>query len=368
MFDFITDERFRASLNSDYQEMVKALENGGWKSVHVLAGSIIEAVLVDYLLSIGYASKDPLKMDLVELVEVCKGQGVLSDEAVSMSTAVRGFRNLIHPGRIIRLEKKIDQRRADIAKALMELIVDEIETKRKDTLGYTAEQIVGKLQKDMTAVSILSHILRETREHERRRLLTKVLPEARAAWNGETDPIQLITVYDRCFRVAFALLSDDHKKEVAARFPKIIKEGDEIEVTEYGTTFFWANDLDYLNDADRSLVAAHLLSKLEGNAATAGFLERITGISQYLNDKEQFRFSRRLVRLLLSSNEVGVAAKELIQYEFHMSIEDDQAVFHAALQSLIKQYVHGDKKVPAVLITLRDEWEGLGIAHETPQS
>jgi hypothetical protein len=44
-FDFISDERFRASLQSDYSELGKAGQAEAWKAVHVLAGSIIEAVL-----------------------------------------------------------------------------------------------------------------------------------------------------------------------------------------------------------------------------------------------------------------------------------------------------------------------------------
>jgi len=44
-FDFIGDERFRESLRSDFNEMTRCVEAEAWKSVHALAGSIVEALL-----------------------------------------------------------------------------------------------------------------------------------------------------------------------------------------------------------------------------------------------------------------------------------------------------------------------------------
>lgn len=40
-FDFITGDDFRASLESDYNELSTCLASGAYKAVHVLAGSIV---------------------------------------------------------------------------------------------------------------------------------------------------------------------------------------------------------------------------------------------------------------------------------------------------------------------------------------
>src|SRR6185312_10967285 len=110
-FDFISDQQFKASLLADYGEMLKSLESGAWKSVHVLAGSAVEAILVDYLLTTDYQKRkgsDPLKMDLAGAIAACKDEGVLSEKAADLSSVVRGYRNLIHPGRVIRLKEKVN--------------------------------------------------------------------------------------------------------------------------------------------------------------------------------------------------------------------------------------------------------------------
>lgn len=42
--NYVTDEQFRQSLESDYREMTTALEQKCWKTAHVMAGSMIEAL------------------------------------------------------------------------------------------------------------------------------------------------------------------------------------------------------------------------------------------------------------------------------------------------------------------------------------
>jgi len=74
-FNFIRGDEFRASLESDYEELSKAIENHLWKSAHVIAGSIIEAVLVDTLIEADYEARtknNPLKMDLFNLLKYAK--------------------------------------------------------------------------------------------------------------------------------------------------------------------------------------------------------------------------------------------------------------------------------------------------------
>ena len=41
-FEFTTEKDFRDSLTADYSEMRRCYDGENWKSVHVLAGSIVE--------------------------------------------------------------------------------------------------------------------------------------------------------------------------------------------------------------------------------------------------------------------------------------------------------------------------------------
>jgi hypothetical protein len=105
-FDFISDANFRTSLISDYRELTRCLDTSAWKAVHILAGSVVEAILTDHLMATDYqkrTGKDPLKMDLAGIISACKEENVITDRTADLSSVVRSYRNLIHPGRMIRL-------------------------------------------------------------------------------------------------------------------------------------------------------------------------------------------------------------------------------------------------------------------------
>lgn len=77
-FDFITDEGLRDGLGSDYREMIQCAEVGSWKAVHLLAGSIVEAVLVDHLVGTAKQKKpDPMSMGMADLISAGKKAGVM---------------------------------------------------------------------------------------------------------------------------------------------------------------------------------------------------------------------------------------------------------------------------------------------------
>lgn len=150
-FDFINVEDFRLSLEADYAELEVAMQNEAWKTVQILAGSIIEAILIDYLVFSDYqkkSSKDPLRMSLSDAISAAKEENVISEETVHLSHLIRSYRNLIHPGRSIRLGETATEKKAKASQLLLEMIVEEVAIRRKQNYGYTANQILTKIEKD----------------------------------------------------------------------------------------------------------------------------------------------------------------------------------------------------------------------------
>ncbi len=302
-FDFISDERFRKSLRQDYDEMLACLQCSAWKSVHVLAGSIIEAILIDYLIASGYpkkANKDVLKLQLNDAIDICLQERILSEKAANLSTVVRQYRNLIHPGRVIRLGEKVDQNGALIAKALVDLVVDEIVTTKKERYGFTAEQLLSKIERDSSAMSILSHLLNETPEVEREKLLIELLPK-RSLECAEEPPFA-VADYGTCFREVFESLgAEDRKRRVAHRMVEILRNGDHREVMDYQSTFFRARDLVFLSDTEKNMVKQHLLAQIDERELTTGLYSVLDGIHDFLTDEEFDDLVDTLIRILVGS-------------------------------------------------------------------
>ena len=371
-FDFISGDAFRKSLESDYQELLVAINGGAWKAAHVLAGSIVEAILLDCLVAIKYDGKSEetiLKMTLADAVNACKKEGYLSLRAADLSSVVRDYRNLIHPGKVVRTKEEVDKDSAVVAQALVAMIIKDIAAKRTKKFGYTAEQVITKLRSDDSVGSILSYLMSETLEPERCRLLIDVLPQAYYEVSNSTslsESNEVVPVFAEngpvrrnmreCFNLAFSLSSDDMKTVVAQRFVKILKEQAGEFVRTYENAFFRGYQLAYLSLEDQSLVVGHIADQMDKLAfepidIVSRFLE---GIGTCLTDTQQCRlFLYSLVRYYLMED-VTSSLAGAIAYEHQHMMPGLQSYLMFVIERDIRTYEQTDKDVADRMQNLKD--------------
>jgi hypothetical protein len=301
-FDFITDDQFRASLESDYNELNLCLEAGAWKAACVLAGSIIEAVLVDYLLARRYQKKDPLKMELGEMITACQQEGILSDKTVGLTSAIRLYRNLIHPGRAVRLGEIIDENEARLAHPLVDIVVREVAAHKEKTYGPTADQIVSKVESDPSAISVARHLIRSAKPVEIERLLLDVIPRRyfELVGGGALETEAPLPSLEECFRSAVGAAPSETKVRMAQHYVAILKEEGAWSVLLYEAAFFRGKDLQYLQWADQELVKEHVFSRLEQGVPSTRLLRTLEGIGPFLKDSEVSVFLGAIIRGMLS--------------------------------------------------------------------
>jgi len=371
-FNFIRGDEFRASLESDYEELSKAIENHLWKSAHVIAGSIIEAVLVDTLIEADYEARtknNPLKMDLFQLIEICQKEDFLSLKSAGLSNVIREYRNLIHPGRAERLKEKVDKNTANVVYSLVEMIIGEISEKRSKTQGFTAEQIVSKIERDASAISIIGHLLRDTKPNELKRLLLNVLPERYNSIPIERDFLEeigpaegietdrILSDLIRCYWEAFNRADESMKKEAVKNFVGILKQESQGVVYAYETAFFKSNNLKYLSQNEAQMVKEHLLARLKNEGISLALTNTLAGIGKYINKNETNHLLDSLIRAYLSNieNEIGNASKNLIVSEFYQIADTDiQEIYLARIDEWIEFLRAKGKHVPVEkLIELR---------------
>lgn len=313
-FDFITDEEFRASLDSDYVEMAKSHDAGAWKAVHVLAGSIIEAVLIDYLMAQQLVERTAaLTLDLAKVIDLAKQHKIISVRASDLSTVIRDYRNLIHPGRAIRLGDTVTIDTAQIAVSVVTIIVGEVSKKRLENYGYTAEQIAAKLERDSSASAIIRHLLQETKEREVERLIFSILPQRYLElMDSEFSPDHVLDSFADCFRAAVDCGSDNLKTKAAKWLVSLLKEEDERAVFSYGTAFLRASDLKYLSPNEQNLVKQHLLARLNSNT-TMSLLTAVTGIGEFLVKEDINAFVDPLVKLVTSNDRLAAESRKVLE-------------------------------------------------------
>ncbi len=145
---FIDDIELRANLKLDISATNQALSNGEWKAATVLAGSVIEALLLWLLKKHDQDERSAAVSTLIEertlksdpggnldkwtfhtFIEVAAKLEIIGENTAQQARLAKGFRNLIHPGRGQRLGQKCDRGTALSAVAAVEHVITDLSCK-----------------------------------------------------------------------------------------------------------------------------------------------------------------------------------------------------------------------------------------------
>jgi hypothetical protein len=131
---FLLDAEFAENLRRDISAATSALSNGEWKAVTVLAGSVIEALLLWELQKhppadiSTLASKGPLEMwHLPDYIATANQLGCVRPGTVTDAKQSQLYRNLIHPGRALRLGEQCDRGTAYIALGALDHVTRDLD-------------------------------------------------------------------------------------------------------------------------------------------------------------------------------------------------------------------------------------------------
>jgi hypothetical protein len=143
---FIPDAKTRDSLSSEIGSVESAIGNGEWKAATVLAGSVIEALLLwrlrqfdeqevvealDRCLAARALKHRPkwsdlLKWTLPEMIETSAELKVLRPRTVISARQSKDFRNLIHPGKMLASDAECNRGTAFSAMAALDFVVADL--------------------------------------------------------------------------------------------------------------------------------------------------------------------------------------------------------------------------------------------------
>jgi len=130
-FLFIRDSELRNILERDYSEIQRVFIAECWKSVIVLSGGSIEAILLDRLKVDESRAKaansaptktDLARWDLSDLIKVGVELKIVEPSAETLAGVVRQYRNLIHPGNELRNKLSIGRLDAESALNVLRII------------------------------------------------------------------------------------------------------------------------------------------------------------------------------------------------------------------------------------------------------
>jgi hypothetical protein len=332
-FSFLASQDLRRSLESDYRELRSCLSVEAWKAVHVLAGSIVEAILIDILATETADSDRLFKQSFDELITDCSKRGLLPEEFQELSIVIRKYRNLIHPGRLLRLNRTADRSGAIIAAEVVDLIATAALRLHKQKYGFTAEQLLEKVRFGESALPLVPFLVNETPPAELDRFLTVTVPTEflNALQSGDTD-IRTDLHLVACFEAVFDAVDEKVKLKVAERFYEIYRSEDEFIVLLYEDYLFQASLLKYLNESQQKLIKSHLLGRSRPDGSGRQ-LNRFYGIGAYLDAGEADTFAMSLLWVINGTDpEAASRAKMCLVHEYRrMSFDAQESVKKALL-------------------------------------
>lgn len=135
---FVQDQDLRESIRADISSAYRALAAMDWKPATVMAGAAIEALLHWRLGQVPILEREAVQSApsakgkkkelndyvLSNYIEVASDLRLLKKETATAASLAKDFRNLVHPGRSIRLSASCTRGTAHMAIGAMEEIIE----------------------------------------------------------------------------------------------------------------------------------------------------------------------------------------------------------------------------------------------------
>ena len=130
-FTFVSNSNLKTIIERDYEEIQRAFISGCWKSVIILCGGSIEAILTDLLLAnktTAIAAKsapkenDITRWDFSKLIDVAVELKLVSVGIQKLSHPLREYRNLVHPSNEIRNQLHFSTEEAKISVEVLHIL------------------------------------------------------------------------------------------------------------------------------------------------------------------------------------------------------------------------------------------------------
>lgn len=130
-FNFVNNANMKDIIERDYEEIQKAFISNCWKSVIILCGGTIEAILTDLLLAnktraiaadSAPKQSDITRWDFSKLIDVSVELKLVSSGMQKLSHPIREYRNLVHPSNEIRKQLSFNAEEAKIAIEVLHIL------------------------------------------------------------------------------------------------------------------------------------------------------------------------------------------------------------------------------------------------------
>jgi hypothetical protein len=229
---------------------------------------------------------------------------------VDLASFLKPYDDYLSSSSAVRVQAATDETSARIAQALLEIVINEVSSHKREHYRFTAEHVVSKVRSDRSSSAILEHLVSKVSRAGLERLLLELVPQAylETARAAEPDSAATLLRLEHCYRAAVEAAPAELRAAAARRFVEVLENESEYVVQCYRTRFFRGSDLAFLDEQGRSVVKAHFFDTLE-KQVTLPLANAVEGFGAFLGTEEEVRaFFVPLVLSLLGQEDEVLAA------------------------------------------------------------
>ena len=279
-FDFIADQQYRTLLIRDFKELKNCLDNEASKSVLILSGSIIETLLLEFFthnLPAGVNKAQILKKNLSELIDEAVKIELISIKSKELSTVIKNYRNLIHPGREIRTNERFDFDTATVSFSLVKIILKEIKENYIQKYGYTAGDIFNKILVDNSTYSIFEKLILKLNSYEKEKLFDLLIEHEIQNYNLKDSGSNYTYI-----KSVKKFLDKSIILNYCKRLLREVEKGEKHKIFSLYEIF--VTDLKVLDEEERNIILTYIYNKVNNVASWNKIIEenRVRTLFTYL--------------------------------------------------------------------------------------
>lgn len=355
----IRDQELRQLVESDWAEFEKVCDRHLLKAGLVLAGSITEALLMNHLEVIGYRTpkgRSPRTMSLGLMLEACVAKGDLSPDVEALCRVLKDYRDLVHPGRVLRERLKPNWGQLNVAKQAVERVVGDLQDAAFQRPEWAADVFFNHALYCMTggpSERTLQLQIRRLAEEQRDRLIAEVVPQRILEASGPHASglaEEILQACRICLRSAWSYATAESRQRAASAVAAAVAQAAEFDMQEYCDALI-GDLLDYLSTAVRDEVIEEILSAMPSQLRR-GVTPAIEGLGQYLRPEQVETFVDPLARCAVRRPDdeklAGLArwaGRTLVAEAAAMSNDDRRRVV-SVLDTLVEK-AHGQEAARA---------------------
>lgn len=364
----IRDRGIRKLLISNFRELQLASRNHMNTATLILAGGIVEGVLIDYLQAIGYTAtgkrSEPNEMSLEDVIAVGAEKGALTPETQNLCKVLQGYRNLVHPGRVVREDQWPTASRAELSAVAVERVLADVQERVRTLPQWAADVLADSADVPFVAEAALARQAGQLPAAEAERLLLEIVPDRLELVDSPKDDEGYwapVLGYRACLGAVLGKVSSEARRAAAVALMERLEFADPTDDPEkWIETFFFPELLDSLDESERGSLSAQLVWSLDPLFRRKVQLD-VSGIGRDLSPVAIPAFVKACARAYLSKDDaMREFARKTLLAEAALMEAQSRKLVASSLEGLVSDCEAANQSASAAsLAELRYEVEPL---------